>query len=88
MVLSLFQLVAESNSLLKGAVLLELLSVTVAFSKLIPLITEFGDGSTPPDMWFGIQSEKLYGYLETIGPEGRALYIELNNWDFFPYMPS
>lgn len=76
------QIVADSTSLLIVAVLMEALSMYVMTSRLEKV------GADPPDIWFGCQEDKLFNYLEEIGPIGRLAYVNVNNWDFFPYMPS
>ena len=41
-----------------------------------------------PDAWFGIPGNKLYSYLDALGPEGRDAYMEINSLDLFFYIPS
>ena len=76
------QMVADSTHLLIIAVLMEALSIYVMTNRLERV------GADPPDIWFGCSEDKLYNYLEEIGPIGRSAYINVNTWDFFPYMPS
>ena len=76
------QIVADSTNLLIIAVLMEALSIYVMTNRLEKV------GKDPPDIWFGCSEDKLYNYLEEIGPIGRQAYTDVNHWDFFPYMPS
>ena len=76
------QIVADSTSLLIVAVLMEALSMYVMTSRTEKV------GADPPDIWFGCSADTFYNYLEEIGSTGRQAYISVNQWDFFPYMPS
>jgi len=82
MVFSPLQRVADSTQLLIIAILMETLSIYVMTSRLENV------GADPPDIWFGCSEDKLYNYLEEIVSIGRSAYINVNKWDFFPYMPS
>jgi len=83
----LLKAVADSKPLLIAAGLTQALSVGVMIRRSGYLQSTFGGGN-PPDLWFGIQDEKLYNYLDVIGDGGREAYRKMNSWDFFPYMPS
>lgn len=85
MALPLFKAVAESNTRLAGAAIFEIFCSGVMFWILIPFEKKYGGGH-PPDLWFGISDNKLYDYLNEIGPDGRKGYAKLNAWDLFPYM--
>ena len=81
----LLKTVADSKPLLIAAGLTEALSVGVMIRRSGYLQSTFGGGN-PPDLWFGIQDEKLYNYLDVIGDGGREAYRKMNSWDFFPYI--
>lgn len=83
----LLQNVANSKPLLIAAGLSEALSILIMLRRSGHLMDTFGGGN-PPDLWFGITEEKLFNYLNEVGPGGRDAYRKINSWDFFPYMPS
>ena len=79
---NLLQIVADSKPLLIAAG-----SEGIMMRRSGYLMDTFG-GGTPPDLWFGVPEEKLFNYLNEVGPGGRDAYRKMNSWDFFPYMPS
>ena len=87
LVLGFLQLVADSTLILMSAVLAEIASFVLLSRKIECLKDTFGCGD-PPDTWFGISTDKLYDYLDKLGSEGRNAFLEINSWDFMPYMPT
>ncbi|CAJ1932914.1 unnamed protein product [Cylindrotheca closterium] len=86
MVLPIYRAVAESSALLLIVATLQVVSVVVMNQKTSYLMDKFG-GNEPPDMWFGIQSKRMYDYLAGIGVEGRFAYLDVVKWDMVPTIP-
>ena len=87
MVLPIYRAVAESSALLLTVALLQIVSVVIMNQKTSYLMDKFG-GNEPPDMWFGIQSKRMYDYLAGIGVEGRFAYLDVVKWDMIPTIPT
>lgn len=79
--------------LLLTAILFWLISQCIMLTKCQSLKDTYGGGIDDiPDawLWFGYNSadDKLYDYLDRLGPQGRRAYMDINTLDFITYMPS
>jgi len=82
------QAVADSTPLLVAGTI-EVVLLTAIFQILSHRLTiTTGVEGGVPDGWFGAPADRLYGYLEALGPDGRRAYASINLMDFFPMMPS
>jgi len=55
---------------------------------MVPL-TQYTNAFYTPDIWLWDYSvDTLNAYYDTLGVEGCQYYVQVANWDLFPYMPA
>lgn len=81
-----FRMIAEQPILLKLSLALYVIA-QIGMNVLMEPLKKYPGGYYTPDIHFpGYTVEQLNAYYDNLGVEGCAVYIQVANWDLFPYM--
>ena len=97
--LTVFRYIADSHMLLFLVLLLNCIALTgmhLISAQLVSGNDDDGRMMPPngsildlPDLRFtGYTADELHDFYKNLGVEGRQIYIQIENWDIFPYMLS
>jgi hypothetical protein len=84
MLLRILNTIDSNTSLLAAAVIAEAAAIFI-MNQRTQKVESYSAGP-PPDLWFGFKELRLYKYLDSLGEDGRAAYLHMNDLDVGVYM--
>lgn len=84
MLLRILNTINSNTSLLAAAVIAEAAAIFI-MNQRTQKVESYSAGP-PPDLWFGFTEMRLYEYLDSLGEDGRAAYLHMNDLDLAVYM--